>query len=408
MANKDDNRKPEEELIRVPYNLKKNYDEEFVVERRKWLSERSGIKFSHIASYSIAPKDAQGNIENFVGVAQVPIGIMGPLKINGEYAKGTFFVPMATTEGALVETFQRGAIAITKAGGINSVIFKDENYLDPIFILKNLTEVKHLLRWIEGNHETLKKKVKEITQHGELIKITPYVIGRRVVLKFSFFTQDAMGANMINIASDQLCEFIAKNVSVEKYLLRSNMSSEKKAAAVNLLFNYGKEVSVDVTLPRKVVTRYLNSTPEAIGQAWHSWALGSIHAGMIGINAQFANGLAAIFIACGQDVAHITNASVGITMFELTKEGNLYASLKLPNILVGTVGGGTHLGTQRECLEIMGCYGHGKSKKFAEVVGAALLAGELGICAGITTAEFLKPHIRANIHTKAKAYSRQR
>lgn len=396
-----------EGLIRVPYHLKKNYDEDFVKRRRKWLSEQVGVQFVHIDKHSIQSKDVQGNIENFVGAAQVPIGIMGPLKINGEFAKGTFYVPMATTEGALVETFQRGAIAITKAGGANTVILKDDNYLDPVFVLKDIAAVRKLVSWVEEHFEDLKQKVKETTQHGVLNKITPYAIGRRVILKFSYFTHDAMGANMINFATDQLCEFIAEHVPIEKYLLRSNMSSEKKAAAVNLLFNYGKEVLVEVTLPRKVVTRYLNSSPEAISQAWHSWALGSIHAGMYGINAQFANGLAALFIACGQDVAHVVNASVGINMLEMTSDGNLYASLKLPNILVGTVGGGTALGTQKECLEMVGCYGKGRSKKFAEIVAAVLLSGELGICAGITSGEFQKPHIRASTHTKEKAYTKQ-
>lgn len=410
MANSRENKNDpdaSEELVRVPYHLKKNYDEDFVKERRDWLGRQVEVKFSHIDKYSFHPKDAQGNIENFVGVAQVPIGVMGPLKINGGFAKGTFYVPMATTEGALVETYQRGAIAITKSGGANTTILKDENYLDPVFVLKNTAAVKSLINWVENHFQELKQKVKETTRHGVLNRITPYVIGRRVILKFSYFTHDAMGANMINFATDKICEFIAKQVPIEKYLLRSNMSAEKKAAAVNLLFNYGKEVSVDVTLPRKIVTRYLNSSPEAISQAWHSWALGSIHAGMYGINAQFANGLAALYIACGQDVAHIVNGSVGINMLEMTEDGNLYASLKLPNILVGTVGGGTALGTQKECLEMIDCYGKEKSKKFAEIVAAVLLSGELGICAGITSGEFQKPHIRASRHTKEKAYSEQ-
>lgn len=396
-----------EELVRVPYDFTRNYDKDFVTERRKWLNDVTGVNFTHIANYSIKSEDVKGNVENFVGVAQVPIGIMGPLKVNGDFAKGTFYVPMATTEGALVETYQRGAIAITKSGGARTTVINDENYLDPIFILRNLDEAKNFVTWTTDHFDELRQKVKEVTQHGELIKITPFILGRRVVLKFSYFTHDAMGANMINVATDQLCKFISENVKIERYLLRSNLSSEKKAAAVNLLTTYGKEILVEAVLPRKIVLRYLNSSPEEIGSAWHSWVLGCVHAGMLGCNAQFANGLAAVYIACGQDVAHITNASVGLNMFELTKEGDLYASLKLPNILVGTVGGGTALGTQRECLEMIGCYGKEKSKKFAEIVGATLLAGEIGICAGITSEEFLQPHVRARIHTKEKAYLQQ-
>lgn len=407
MGETDNKNNRSEELLRVPYDLKRNYDDDFIVERRKWLSQQSGVKFAHIDKTTLKSDELKGNIENYVGAAQVPIGIMGPLKINGEFANDTFYVPLATTEGALVDTYQRGAIAITKSGGANTMILKDENYLDPVFILKSFSDVKKLIAWVENNFNELKEKVKLTTKHGELTKITPFVIGRRVVLKFSFYTHDAMGANMINAATDQICELISSNVAVEKYLLRSNMSSEKKAAAVNLLYNYGKEVLIEVNLPRKVVTRYLNSTPEAISQAWHSWALGSIQSGMFGINAQFANGLAALFIACGQDVAHIVNASVGINMLEILDDGSLYASLKLPNILVGTVGGGTALGTQRECLEMIGCYGKGKSKKLAEIVAGVLLSGELGICAGITSGEFQKPHIRARAYTREKAYSEQ-
>jgi hydroxymethylglutaryl-CoA reductase (NADPH) len=216
-----------------------------------------------------------------------------------------------------------------------------------------------------------------------------------------------MGANMIAIASENICKFIAGHVACEKYLLRSNLSSEKKASGVNLLFGYGKTVLSEAVIPRKVVTRHLNSTPETIHSAWHSWALGSFQAGMLGINAHLANGVTAVFMACGQDVAHVANASVGITMFEMTAEGDLYVGVRLPNLIVGTVGGGTALGTQRECLEMIGCYGKGKSQKFAEVVAAMLLAGEIGICAGITTDEFLDPHKRARAFTRAKAFEEE-
>lgn len=396
-----------EKIIRIPHDKRRNYDEEFVQERRDWLSKETGTKYTHIPHYSIKAEDTRGNIENFIGVAQVPLGLIGPLKINGKFAKGTFYVPFATTEGAMVTTYQRGTIAITKAGGVKTSIIKDENHLDPVFIMKNMEEAENLVSWTKDNFEKLKSKVKEVTDHGELIEITPFIIGRRVALKFSFFTQDAMGANMIGIATEEICKYISKNVKVEKYLLRSNLSSEKKASSVNLLYGYGKTVLAEAILPKKIVTRHLNSSPEEIHKAWYSWALGSFQAGILGINAHFANGIAGIFIACGQDVAHIANASVGITMFELTKDGDLYIAVKLPNIIVGTVGGGTALGTQRECLETIGCYGKSKSKKFAEVVAASLLAGEIGICAGITSDEFLTPHKEARVFTREKAFQQK-
>lgn len=394
----------ENTIERIPHDARANYTKEFVTKRREWLSEKAGVKFSHISYFSSEPEEFRGNIENFVGVAQVPIGIVGPLLVKGDFANGIFYVPFATTEGALVKTYQLGAMALTEAGGVKVFINKDANHLDPIFLFKSGSEARDFIFWIKDNFSRLKEVAESTTGFGKLVNITPYVVGRRVITDFAYDTGDAMGANMINIATEKVCEFITKEIKIEQYLLRSNFSSEKKASPVNLLIGYGKEVLVEAIVPKKNISRYLGSTPEEICQSWHSWALSSFHSGMLGINAHYANGLAAIFIACGQDAAHVANACVGITLYEVTESGDLYLSLKLPNIIVGTVGGGTALVTQRECLEMIGCYGKGKAKKFAEIIGAALLAGELAICAGITTKRFLNPHKRARTHTREKAF----
>lgn len=394
-------------IERVPHDKELDYNKDFVEKRRQWLTGKTGIKFSHVSSYSIDPEDCKGNIENFVGVAQVPIGVVGPLLVKGDFAKGTFYVPFATTEGALIETYQRGAIAVTKAGGVKVFVNKDANHLDPIFIFKDSKEARDFQQWINNNFSRLKEMAETTTGFGKLISITPYLIGRRVITDFSYYTSDAMGANMINIATEKVCEYIIKEVKMERYLLRSNFSSEKKASAANLLIGYGKEVIAEATIPAKIIRRFLFSTPDDIASAWHSWALGSFSNGMFGMHAHFANGAAAIFIACGQDVAHVSNISVGILSFELTNEKDLYMCIKLPNIIVGTVGGGTALGTQRECLEMIGCYGKDKATKFAEIVGATLLAGELGICAGITSEHFLEPHKRARAYTREKTYQQK-
>jgi len=394
-----------EKLERVPHDSALNYDEDYIKQRRNWISEKIKIQLNHIAHYSIAGSDARGNIENFIGVAQIPLGLMGPLLVNGDHAKGIFFVPMATTEGALVNTYLRGAVALTKAGGVRVFVTKDANHLDPVFILKSIDEARGFVKWINDNFKRIKEKAESTTHFGKLESITPYIIGRRVTLDVAYYTSDAMGANMIAIATEEVCKFISQETKAMKYFLRSNFSSEKKASAVNLLIGYGKEVSVEATVPRKIIVRYLNTTPEEIQQLWYSCALSGFSSGMFGINAHFGNGLAAIFAACGQDLAHVSNASVGVQSFEITENGDLYMFLRLPNIIIGTIGGGTALGTQKECLDILGCYGHDKAMKFAEIIGATLLAGELGICAGITSEHFLDPHKRARIHTREKAYS---
>jgi hydroxymethylglutaryl-CoA reductase (NADPH) len=391
-------------IVRIPHDKKRNYEPAFIDERRKWLEKQSNTSLPEISKYIFSPKDTQGNIENLVGGVQIPLGLIGPLKINGEHADGTYYVPFATTEGGLISTYQRGAIAITKSGGATVRVYRDQNNLDPVFIFKNLIDADRFVKWIAAHEHVLREKVSEITNHGKLLSIQPLIVGRRVILTITYSTEDAMGANMINIATESICKFITSQIVVESYLLRSNYSSEKKASGVNLSTVYGKEVVVETIIPRRIVQMFLGSTPDAIAKAWHSWALGGFHAGMLGMNGQLANGLAALYIACGQDIAHIANASVGINMFELLDDGNLYVSIKLPNLIVGTVGGGTHLSTQRECLEMIGCFGKGKAKKFAEIVAATLLAGELGICAGLTSGTFLAPHVRAAAYTRAKAY----
>lgn len=346
----------------------------------------------------------RGNVENFIGVAQVPMGIVGPVEVHGDFATGTFHVPFVTTEGGLVSTYQRGAVAMTRSGGARVVIIKDENHLEPVFIFKNIHQVKSFLVWLRSNFVRLKREAEQTTNHGKLTEITPYVFGRRVVLDFAYDTGDAMGANMINIATEKVCHLISLEQPIESFLLRSNLTSEKKASAYHLLTAYGKQVIAEVILSKEIVGRYLHSSPEKISKAWHSWAVASLGSGSIGMNAHFANGLAAIYIACGQDPAHVANGCVGLIMFEMTNSGDLYAAVKLSSLLVGTVGGGTALGTQRECLELLGCYGSGKTKKFAEIVAATLLAGEIGLCAGITSEEFLEPHKRARLYTAAKTF----
>ncbi len=387
----------------VPRYGTKSHLEEFVKQRRQWLSKQTGVEFKHIASYSIAPEDTKGNIENFIGVTQVPLGIAGPIKVNGQYAKGIFYIPFATTEAVMLESYQRGMLVLTHSGGANAIIKADKTHISPVFLLKDITAVDNFIKWVKENIPKVKEKAESTTRYGKLIDIECYPIGRRAFLKFIFTTGDAMGLNMINMAVDEACKYILEETKAEKYFLRSNLSSDKKPSWFNFIQSYGKEVAVDATIPRKIISRYLNTTPEEMYEFWYSSALGCFQAGVTAINAQYANALTAIFIACGQDAAQVAHAAVGISMCEVTKEGDLYASLKIPALTVGTIGGGTSLGTQKECLQIMGCYGADKVKKFAEVIAAALLAGEISLCAALATGEFIQSHKAARIHAKEKS-----
>lgn len=336
-----------------------------------------------------------GNIENLIGAAQVPVGLAGPIKVKGDHAKGLFYVPFATTEGTLVSGYTLGMIALTRGGGVSAKVLSHKVDITPVFEFADLLDAAAFAEWIKNNFTLIKSECEKTTRHGKLLELKPLVMGKRVYVYFVMDSGDAMGLNMISIATYQACEMIKKsNPSMKKYYLRSNLSADKKQAYSNFIHGYGKEVAVEILLKKEIVKRYLNTTPEAMCDFWYTSVLSGFQAGTVGHNAHYANALAAIYIACGQDVAQIVNSSMGVSGCEVTEDKDLYAFLRLPCVIIGTLGGGTHLDTQKECLEIMDCYGEGKSDKLAEIIGATLLAGEISICAGLASGEFIKAHIR--------------
>jgi hydroxymethylglutaryl-CoA reductase (NADPH) len=362
--------------------------------RRAWLAHNTGHSFDAVGAMAFTPEETRGSIENLVGAAQIPLGIGGPIRVKGQHADGLFFVPFATTEGTLVTTYQYGMLAISQAGGANAHVLADALDIAPCFVVGSTREALALAGWLDDNLAELQALAAETTAHGGLVEIRPHVFGRRVFAQFVFRTGDAMGLNMINLAVDRVCRHVADAVPLERWYLRSNYSSDKKPAAINLFRPYGKEVAIDLTLPASVVETHLGASPQELIDFAASGRLGTMQAGALGANAHFANGLAAIYIACGQDVAQIVNASIGFLDMELVGPGDVYVAARLPNLVVGTVGGGTKLPTQRECLALLGCDGDGTAQKFAEIVGATLVAGELAICAALANGRFIEAHRR--------------
>jgi hydroxymethylglutaryl-CoA reductase (NADPH) len=360
--------------------------------RRAWLVHNVGQSLEAVANMTFAPEDVRGNIENLIGAVHVPVGVAGPIQVNGTHAKGLYYVPFATTEGTLVSTYQYGMRAITEAGGANTYVVGDALDITPCFVLADAREAISFAGWLKDHLADLQAVAGATTRHGRLVELHPHVFGRRVFARFVFTTGDAMGMNMVNIAVDQVCRHVIETTACQRYYLRCNYSSDKKPAAINLFRTYGKEVAVDLTLPKAVVETHLGVSTTDLLDFAAAGRLGTMQAGALGANAHFANGLAAIFIACGQDVAQIVNASIGFVDAELVGEGDLYVSARLPNLVVGTVGGGTHLPTQMECLRLLGCEGAGTARKFAEIVGATALAGELAIYAALANGRFIEAH----------------
>ncbi len=359
---------------------------------RSWVAERTGAALRSLSHAVFTADDVRGNVENVIGAAQLPVGVAGPLVVNGEHARGVFYVPFATTEGTLVATYLHGMRAVAKAGGVNACVVGDQLDISPVFVTRDMASARAVAEWTQEHVLDLREAAESTTRHGRLIDIHAHVLGRETLVQFAFSTGDAMGMNMVNIAVARAAQLIADTLGVERWYLLSNYSSDKKPAAINLHRAYGKEVLADVRIPGYVVRNFLGATAEQIVDYVRSAQQASMHTGMLGFNAHFANGLAAIYIACGQDAAQVVNASIGFVTGDVVGDGDLYASVRLPNIVVGTVGGGTGLPTQRECLALLDCAGEGRARKFAEIVGATLLCGELGIGSALANGRFAKAH----------------
>ncbi|WP_297498825.1 hydroxymethylglutaryl-CoA reductase (NADPH) [Thermococcus sp.] len=369
--------------------------------RRRALERKLGVKLENIGHYSIDPNQLIGrNIENMIGVVQIPMGVAGPLKINGEYAKGEFYIPLATTEGALVASVNRGCSTLTEAGGVKTTIVDDKMTRAPLLKCPDARRAREVAEWVKNNLDYLQEKaVSRVTRHGKLMGVKPFIVGNNLYLRFEFETGDAMGMNMVTISSEEIMKAIEEHFPDVKYLaLSGNLCVDKKPNATNFILGRGKTVIAEAVIPREIVEKKLKTTPELIAEVnYRKNLVGSAQAGSYGFNAHFGNIIGAIFLATGQDEAQITEGSHGITLAEVTPEGDLYVSITMPSLEIGTVGGGTRVPTQREALSIMGVAGGGdppgsNAKKFAEIVAGAVLAGELSLLAAIAAKHLAKAH----------------
>lgn len=336
------------------------------------------------------------NVENIIGSVRVPLGAAGPLRVNGRFARGDYFIPLATSEAALVASYNRGAQMLTQAGGCRAAVLKEGIRRAPGFLFRDLNEVEQFLAWLPAQLERLKRVVQSTTAHGRLSRMDLTVEGNHVYAGLEFFCGDAAGQNMITIAAEAVCDFIQANspVKPEECYVEANFSGDKKACAQSFQTVRGRRACAEAVLPAAAIEEWLHTTPAKMARCWGAGAMGGVLSGTIGVQGHFANGLAALFIACGQDVACVAEASVGVTRFEVTSQGDLYSCVTLPSLVVGTVGGGTGLPSQNACLELMGLAGPGHANAFAEVCAGVCLAGELSIVGALCSGEFTRAHLR--------------
>ena len=261
-----------------------------------------------------------------------------------------------------------------------------------VFFFDNVADAHDFAQQLDDAFETIRDVAGATTHHGDLLRLECHPIGREVIVNFCYYTADAQGMNMIAKATEAACMWIMEHSRSQRYYIFSGYSTEKRASGALLTGGKGKKVTAGALIPARIVRTYLHCKPQQLFDMWHHTLLGHVQANAMGYNGHYANGLTALFIACGQDVANVANAAVGITNFELTADGDLYASVTLPSLTVATVGGGTGLGTSRECLNLLGCAGSGQAAKFAEIAAATLLAGELSMGAAIASSEFVNAH----------------
>ena len=387
---------PEERPLPDPPPDMRNWSNDAHRRRVEFLREQTGEPMPYLTDGKQLEDSSalKGNIESFIGMTQIPTGLIGPLRINGTAAHGDFYVPLATTEGALAASYHRGASLISRCGGVTSVCLTEAVQRSPCFRFESFAEAGSFLIWIMSHFDDLEAIVPQHSNHAVLEEIKPNVDGNQITLLLEFSTGDAAGQNMVTICTDAICRWILEHTPVQPsfWFVEGNLSGDKKATALSFTSVRGKKVTAEALISRDLVDRVLRTTPESMLNYWKTSILNGVQSGSIGVNGHFANGLAAIFLACGQDVACVAEASVGTTRFDITDNGDLYTCVTLPNLIVGTVGGGTRLPTQRECLQIIGCEGDGTARKFAEICAATILCGEVSIVGAIAAGDFAKAH----------------
>lgn len=384
---------PEHTAPTLPYDKENNTTPDVIARRQAFVRQFSGASLNHIAHYSIDPASTRGNIENFTGVAQVPLGIAGPLHVKGEHADGEFLIPMATTEGTLVASYNRGMKVLNLAGGVTCTVVDDCMQRAPVFVFDSAREARAFRDWIVAHEEPIREAAESTSSVARLLYIDSFLVNKFAYLRFNYSTGDAAGQNMVGRATFAACSWILEQVQgVRRFYLESNFATDKKASQVNIMRTRGKRVTAEATVPRQVLVEVMRVEPESLAYHANVATIGAFFSGANNNGAHSPNGITAMFIATGQDVANVAESSAGILHTELTPERNLYISLTIPSLIVATYGGGTSLATQRECLELLGCSGKGRVNKLAEIVAGVALAGELSLGAAISSLDWVSSH----------------
>ncbi len=377
----------------IPYDKEDNQSRSIVRKRQKFVKDFSKATLKHIFKHSLDPRTTGGNIENFTGVAQVPLGFAGPIQVDGEHAQGEFIVPLATTEGTLVASYNRGIKVLNLSGGVKCTVSDDCMQRAPVFIFDDARGARDFRAWVNENIEPIRTAAEETSSIAKLTYIDTFLSNKMAYLRFNFETGDAAGQNMVGRATFAACSWILeRRDDIRRFYLESNLATDKKGSQVNIMRTRGKRVTAECTIPRDVLIQHMRVEPESLSYHAGVANVGAFLSGANNNGLHSPNSITAMFIATGQDVANVAESSAGLMYTELTPDKDLYISLTIPSLIVATYGGGTGLATQRECLEIMGCYGKDKVKKLAEIIAGVCLAGEISLASAISSLDWVSSH----------------
>jgi hydroxymethylglutaryl-CoA reductase (NADPH) len=377
----------------IPRDRDNDYSRELASRRREFASLKTGASLETVGSYTIDPEVTRGNVENFIGTVQMPLGLAGPLRIVGEHAQGDFYVPLATTEGTLVASYSRGMRVISECGGVKTTVVRHSMQRAPVFLFEDAAQARDFGEWLKDRFDDIKAAAESTTRSGKLVDIEQYPIANMLYTRFCYTTGDAAGQNMSGKATFVACEWIRTHHPLApRFILSGAIDTDKKHSMMNMIQTRGKRVIAEFTLKRDIARQVLRIDTADLYRYRQIAAVGALQAGAAYSGAHSANGIAALFIATGQDEANVAESHAGITYGQLLENGDYYWSVTLPAVICATYGGGTGLPTQRECLELLGCYGTGKADKFAEIVAAVVLAGDVSLTSAVLAGDWVTSH----------------
>ncbi|XP_078360600.1 uncharacterized protein LOC144644911 isoform X1 [Oculina patagonica] len=412
----------------VPH--KGSYKLEDCESRRKWVEQFTSASLSNVGqwwdpctSQGYSTENLKGNIENPIGLAKIPLGVAGPLLIKGDYVQDELIVcPFAITEGAVVASVSRGATAITRCGGVTARVIKRRITRVPHFVTDSMHQAHQLSEWFKAHLDELKSKASEVSQHCKLQSVEPWFIGRNLLMEFVYDSADAAGQNGVTVTTSHACKWAMEKIAQERpdinireYFIETKLSGDKSAVAKNFLMGRGIEVQAETYITESALKRVLKVDSHKMTGYFKALQLGTQRSGLYGINIAVCNMIAAISAATGQDLGSVHENSMAA--FELSAEnevdvvrtetGNalnkvaskksergIYASLVLPTLVIGTVGGGTQMPTAKESLDMIGCFGKGGIYRFAEIIASFALAMEISTLSALASDQFASAHDR--------------